>query len=76
MTAALRCDLADRNADRGEPHHHHPDQPEDLLVLKKLLILVVTAVGAVAGQQKVRDQRAEQDMWSEDTEAVRYTPVG
>jgi len=45
-------------------------------VLKKLLILVVTAVGAVAVQKKVRDQRAEQDLWSEATDDVRSHPAG
>ncbi|WP_411283613.1 DLW-39 family protein [Lapillicoccus sp.] len=45
-------------------------------MLKKLLILVVTAVGAVAVQKKVRDQRAEQDLWSEATDDVRSHPVG
>ena len=45
-------------------------------MLKKLLILVATVAGAVAVQKKVRDQRAEQDLWSEATDDVRSHPGG
>ncbi len=40
-------------------------------MLKKLLIIAATAAGAVAIQKKLRDQRAEQDLWSEATDDVR-----
>ncbi len=40
-------------------------------MLKRVLIVLATAVGAVAIQKKLRDQRAEQDLWSEATDDVR-----
>jgi hypothetical protein len=40
-------------------------------MLRKLLIVAAAAVGAVAIQKKVRDQRAEQGLWSEATDDVR-----
>ncbi len=40
-------------------------------VLKKLFVVAVAAVGAVAIQKKVRDQRAEQELWAEATDDVR-----
>ena len=43
-------------------------------MLKRVLIVLATAAGAVAIQKKLRDQRAEQDLWSEATDDVRATP--
>jgi hypothetical protein len=40
-------------------------------VLKKLFVVAIAAAGAVAIQKKVRDQRAEQELWSEATDDVR-----
>ncbi|MDQ2758683.1 MAG: DLW-39 family protein [Actinomycetota bacterium] len=42
-------------------------------MLKKLLALAATAVGAVVIQKKLRDQKAEQDLWAEATDDVRST---
>jgi hypothetical protein len=43
-------------------------------MFRKLFVVAVAAVGAVAIQKKVRDQRAEQELWSEATDDVR-SPV-
>ncbi len=45
-------------------------------MFRKLLVLVAAAAGAVAVQRKVRDQRAEQDLWSEATDAIRSQEPG
>jgi hypothetical protein len=36
--------------------------------MKKLLLLIVTAVGAVAVQRKLKAQQAEKDLWSQATD--------
>jgi len=43
-------------------------------MLRKLLIIAATAAGAVAIQKKLRDQRAEQNLWAEATDDVRSAP--
>lgn len=43
-------------------------------MLKKLFVVAIAAAGAVAIQKKVRDQRAEQELWAEATDDVRSTP--
>ena len=43
-------------------------------MLKKLLVVAIAAAGAIAIQKKVRDQRAEQELWAEATDDVRSTP--
>jgi hypothetical protein len=43
-------------------------------VFKKLLVVAIAAAGAIAIQKKVRDQRAEQELWAEATDDVRSTP--
>ena len=40
-------------------------------MLKKLLVVAIAAAGAIAIQKKVRDQRAEQELWAEATDDVR-----
>ncbi len=40
-------------------------------MIKKLLVVVLTAAGAVAIQRKLRDQKAEQELWAEATDDVR-----
>ena len=40
-------------------------------MFKRLLIAAVAVAGALAIQKKVRDQRAEQELWSEATDDVR-----
>ena len=40
-------------------------------MFKKLFVVAIAAAGAVAIQKKVRDQRAEQELWSEATDDVR-----
>ena len=40
-------------------------------MLKKLLVVAIAAAGALAIQKKVRDQRAEQELWAEATDDVR-----
>ena len=42
-------------------------------MLKRLLIVAATALGAVAIQKKLRDQKAEQELWAEATDDVRST---
>ena len=42
-------------------------------MLKRLLIVAATAVGVVAIQKKLRDSKAEQDLWAEATDDVRST---
>ena len=42
-------------------------------MLKKLLVVATAAVGAVVIRKKLRDQRAEQDLWAEATDDVRST---
>lgn len=39
--------------------------------MKKLLALVAGAVGAVLVSAKIKEQRAEQALWAEATDAVR-----
>ena len=43
-------------------------------MFKKLLIVAAAAAAAIAIQKKVRDQRAEQELWAEATDDVRSTP--
>jgi hypothetical protein len=43
-------------------------------MLKKLLVVAGAAAAALAIQKKVRDQRAEQELWAEATDDVRSTP--
>jgi hypothetical protein len=43
-------------------------------VFKKLLIVAAVAAAAIAIQKKVRDQRAEQELWAEATDDVRSAP--
>lgn len=43
-------------------------------MFKKLLVVAIAAAGAIAIQKKVRDQRAEQELWAEATDDVRSTP--
>ena len=43
-------------------------------MFKKLLVVAIVAAGAIAVQKKVRDQRAEQELWAEATDDVRSTP--
>jgi hypothetical protein len=43
-------------------------------VFKKLLVVAIVAAGVIAVQKKVRDQRAEQELWSEATDDVRSAP--
>jgi len=45
-------------------------------MFKKLLVLVAAAAAAVAVQRKVKDQRAEQDLWSEATDDIRSHKSG
>ncbi len=40
-------------------------------MIKKLLMVAATAIGAVAIQRKLRDQKAEQALWAEATDDVR-----
>ncbi|MEO7058110.1 MAG: DLW-39 family protein [Lapillicoccus sp.] len=40
-------------------------------MFKRLLIVAITAAGAVALQKKLRDQKAEQELWAEATDDVR-----
>ncbi|GAA1881626.1 DLW-39 family protein [Lapillicoccus jejuensis] len=40
-------------------------------MLKRLVLLAATAAGALAVQKKLRDQKAEQDLWAEATDDVR-----
>ena len=43
--------------------------------MKKLLLLAAgIAAGAIVVQKKVRDQRAEQELWAEATDDVRSAP--
>jgi len=44
-------------------------------VFKKLLVVAIVAAGAIVVQKKVRDQRAEQELWAEATDDVRSTPT-
>ena len=43
-------------------------------MFKKLLVVAAAAAAAIAIQKKVRDQRAEQELWAEATDDVRSTP--
>ena len=43
-------------------------------MFKKLLVVAIAAAGAIAIQKKVRDQRAEQELWAEATDDVRSAP--
>jgi hypothetical protein len=43
-------------------------------VFKKLLVVAIAVAGAIAIQKKVRDQRAEQELWAEATDDVRSAP--
>ncbi|HEY5420981.1 MAG TPA: DLW-39 family protein [Marmoricola sp.] len=43
-------------------------------MFKKLLVVAIVAAGAIVVQKKVRDQRAEQELWAEATDDVRSTP--
>ena len=43
-------------------------------MFKKLLVVAIAVAGAIAIQKKVRDQRAEQELWAEATDDVRSTP--
>ena len=43
-------------------------------MFKKLLVVAIVAAGAILVQKKVRDQRAEQELWAEATDDVRSTP--
>jgi hypothetical protein len=43
-------------------------------MLRKLLIIAATAASAAAVRKKLRDQRAEQSLWSEATDDVRSAP--
>ena len=36
--------------------------------MKKLLLLLATAVGAVAVQKKIKEQKAENDLWQQATD--------
>jgi hypothetical protein len=38
--------------------------------MKKILLLIASAVGALAIQKKLKDQQAEQNLWSEATDKV------
>jgi hypothetical protein len=42
-------------------------------VFKRMLVLAGAAAAAIAIQKKVRDQRAEQELWAEATDDVRST---
>ena len=42
-------------------------------MFKKLLVLTAAVAGGLAIQKKVRDQRAEQELWAEATDDVRST---
>ena len=44
-------------------------------MFKKLLVVAIVAAGAIVVQKKVRDQRAEQELWAEATDDVRSTPA-
>jgi hypothetical protein len=44
-------------------------------MLKKLLVVAGAAAAALAIQKKVRDQRAEQELWAEATDDVRSAPT-
>ena len=48
----------------------HDEPYEGAPVMKKFLLLVATAAGALAIQKKLKDQRAEQDLWAEATDKV------
>ncbi len=39
--------------------------------MKKLLLLVAAAIGAAAVQKKLKDQRAERDLWHEATDTPK-----
>ena len=43
-------------------------------MFKKLLVVAAAAAAAIAIQKKVRDQRAEQELWAEATDDVRSAP--
>ena len=43
-------------------------------MFKKLLVVAIVAAGAIVVQKKVRDQRAEQELWAEATDDVRSAP--
>jgi len=47
---------------------------QEVTMFRKLFVVAVVAVGAVAVQKKIRDQRAEQELWAEATDDVR-SPV-
>lgn len=38
--------------------------------MKRLILLVAAAIGAVAVQQKLKAQQAEQELWAEATDKV------
>ena len=38
--------------------------------MKKILLLIASAVGALTIQRKLKDQKAEQDLWAEATDEV------
>lgn len=38
--------------------------------MKKILLLIATVAGFLAIQKKLKDQRAEQDLWAEATDKV------
>ena len=42
-------------------------------MFKKLLVLTAAVASGIAIQKKVRDQRAEQELWAEATDDVRST---
>lgn len=44
-------------------------------MFKKLLVVVAAAAGALAIQKKLKDQRAEADLWAEATDDVRSPGV-
>ncbi len=42
--------------------------------MKKLLILIATAVGAAAIQKKLKEQKAENDLWQQATSTTPGQP--
>ena len=44
-------------------------------MFKKVLVVVAAAATALVVQKKIRDQRAEQDLWAEATDDV-HSPGG
>ena len=39
--------------------------------MKKVLVLVLVAAGAVVVRNKLKEQRAEQELWAEATDDIR-----